>query len=46
MAADERRRRREAIVSHVREHDIGRWIGALLTDLDEAGDRAAVSTAG
>jgi trehalose 6-phosphate synthase len=46
MAADERRRRREAIVAHVREHDIGRWMDALLADLDEARDRAAVSTAG
>jgi trehalose 6-phosphate synthase len=47
MAAGERRRRREAIVAHVREHDIGRWIDALLADLDEARDRpAAVSTTG
>ena len=43
MAADERRRRREAIVAHVREHDIARWIETQLGDLDEARRRAAVS---
>jgi trehalose 6-phosphate synthase len=46
MAAPERRRRREAIVAHVRRHDIGRWIEAQLADLDEARGRAAVSTTG
>jgi trehalose 6-phosphate synthase len=43
MAAGERRRRREAIVAHVREHDIGRWIEAQLDDLDEARGRAPVT---
>ena len=36
MAEDERRRRREAIVGHVRAHDIAGWIEAQLADLDEA----------
>ena len=36
MAEDERRRRLEAIVDHVREHDIAGWIDAQLADLDEA----------
>jgi trehalose 6-phosphate synthase len=36
MAADERRRRREAIAAHVREHDILAWIAGQLADLDEA----------
>lgn len=36
MAADERRRRREAIAEHVRSHDIGEWIDAQLEDLDAA----------
>jgi trehalose 6-phosphate synthase len=43
MAAGERRRRREAIVAQVRDHDIGRWIEAQLDDLDEARGRAAVT---
>jgi trehalose 6-phosphate synthase len=34
MAPAERRRRIEAIRSHVREHDVGRWIDGLLADLD------------
>jgi trehalose 6-phosphate synthase len=46
MSAAERRRRREAIVAHVREHDIGEWIEALLADLDEARDRSVLSTSG
>jgi trehalose 6-phosphate synthase len=45
MASDERRRRREAIVAHVREHDIGRWIESQLADLDEARERV-LSTQG
>jgi trehalose 6-phosphate synthase len=32
----ERARRAEALRSHVREHDVGRWIDGLLTDLDRA----------
>jgi trehalose 6-phosphate synthase len=36
MAEDERTRRIEAIVGHVREHDIAGWIDAQLADLDEA----------
>jgi trehalose 6-phosphate synthase len=36
MAGDERRRRREAIVDHVRTHDIAGWIDAQLADLDQA----------
>ncbi len=39
MAAGERRRRREAIAAHVREHDIAGWIEAQLADLDEARER-------
>jgi len=35
MAPAERRRRIEAIRSHVREHDVGRWIDGLLADLDQ-----------
>ncbi len=46
MEAAERRRRREAIVAHVREHHIGRWIDAQLADLDEARERTTVSTQG
>jgi trehalose 6-phosphate synthase len=46
MQAAERRRRREAIAGHVREHDIGRWIDAQLADLDEARGRPVVSTSG
>jgi trehalose 6-phosphate synthase len=46
MPAAERRRRREAIAAHVREHDIGAWIEALLADLDEARDRSVLSTSG
>jgi trehalose 6-phosphate synthase len=46
MAAAERRRRHEAIVAHVREHDIGRWIAAQLADLDEAREQALLSTPG
>jgi trehalose 6-phosphate synthase len=42
MAEDERRRRLEAIVEHVREHDIAGWIDAQLGDLDEA--RARLGT--
>jgi trehalose 6-phosphate synthase len=40
MAGDERRRRREEIVAHVREHDIAGWIETQLADLDEARARA------
>jgi len=46
MAAEERRRRREAIAAQVRENDIARWIAAQLADLDEARDLAALSTKG
>ncbi len=46
MAKGERRRRREAIAAQVREHHIGRWIGAQLADLDEARNLAALSTKG
>jgi trehalose 6-phosphate synthase len=34
MGADERRERLEAIRAHVREHDVGAWIEAQLTELD------------
>ncbi len=34
LPADERRRRREAIAAHVREHDVGAWTSGLLGDLD------------
>ena len=44
MHPAERRRRREAIVAHVREHDISRWIDGQLADLDEARGPAVVST--
>jgi trehalose-6-phosphate synthase len=44
MEATERRRRREAIVAHVREHHIGRWIDAQLADLDEAREKSLLST--
>jgi trehalose 6-phosphate synthase len=40
MDAAERRRRRAAIVGHVREHSIAAWIEAQLADLDEARARA------
>jgi trehalose 6-phosphate synthase len=46
MDPAERRRRREAIATQVREHDIGRWIHAQLADLDEARGRAVVPTSG
>jgi trehalose 6-phosphate synthase len=36
MDPGERARRAEALRSHVREHDVGRWIDGLLTDLDRA----------
>jgi len=41
MAAGERRRRREAIAGHVREHDILAWIAGQLADLDEAQESLA-----
>ncbi|MBD0291251.1 MAG: trehalose-6-phosphate synthase [Thermoleophilia bacterium] len=41
MAADERRRRLEAIRARVRAHDITAWIEAQLAHLDEARGRAA-----
>ena len=44
MPPEERRRRREAIVGHVRRHDIAEWIGGQLADLDEARERALLST--
>jgi trehalose 6-phosphate synthase len=44
MDAAERRRRREAIVAQVREHDIARWIDAQLADLDEARTTSLLST--
>jgi trehalose 6-phosphate synthase len=34
MHEDERRRRAEAIRAQVREHDVARWVDALLADLD------------
>jgi trehalose 6-phosphate synthase len=43
MAEDERRRRLDAIVAHVREHDIAGWIEAQLRDLDEAAARLLAS---
>ena len=46
MAPAERRRRRDAIVAQVREHDIARWIDAQLGDLDEAREHALLSTKG
>ena len=36
LSVDERRRRLEALQSHVREHDLSRWIAAQLADLDRA----------
>ena len=44
MASAERSRRREAIVAHVRGHDIGAWISGQLADLDEAREHALLST--
>jgi trehalose 6-phosphate synthase len=44
MPAAERRSRRDAIVAHVREHNIGRWIDAQLADLDEARETSLLST--
>jgi trehalose 6-phosphate synthase len=44
MPPEERRRRREAIVDHVRRHDIAEWIGGQLADLDEAREGALLST--
>jgi trehalose 6-phosphate synthase len=46
MDPAERRRRREAIASHVREHDIAAWIDAQLADLDEARETSLLSTRG
>jgi len=34
MPRDERRARLEAIRAHLREHDLERWVGSLLADLD------------
>jgi trehalose-6-phosphate synthase len=34
LPADERRRRLDAIRSHVREHDVSRWIAVQLEALD------------
>jgi trehalose 6-phosphate synthase len=39
MPRDERRRRLEAVRTHVRRHDIAEWIDGQLHDLDEALDR-------
>jgi trehalose 6-phosphate synthase len=39
MQVEERRRRLDEIVGHVREHDIAGWIAGQLADLDEARDR-------
>ncbi|HXV33147.1 MAG TPA: trehalose-6-phosphate synthase [Gaiellaceae bacterium] len=44
MSRAERRRRREAIAAYVRDHDIARWIGSQLADLDEAREAIALST--
>ena len=46
MDVAERRRRRAAIAAHVRDHDIARWIGGQLADLDEARDLAALPAGG
>jgi trehalose 6-phosphate synthase len=35
MPADERRARRDAICSQVREHDVAAWIAGLLSDLEQ-----------
>jgi trehalose 6-phosphate synthase len=40
LAPEERRRRAEAIRSHVRRHDIREWISAQLADLDAVPSRA------
>ena len=40
MGAGERRRRLEAIRTHLREHDMDEWIDGQLRDLDEATDRS------
>jgi trehalose 6-phosphate synthase len=40
MAPEERKRRREAICSWIREHDIERWIEHQLAAIDEARQRA------
>jgi trehalose 6-phosphate synthase len=34
LAAEDRHRVVESIRAHVREHDVGEWIGSLLADLD------------
>ncbi len=39
LDADERRRRIEAIRGCVREHDLERWLDALLADFDAAAAR-------
>jgi trehalose 6-phosphate synthase len=44
MAADERRRRLEAIRAHVREHDVTEWIDAQLSDLDRCAARVGSSS--
>jgi trehalose 6-phosphate synthase len=41
MPVDERRRRADAIRSHVRAHDVRAWIAAQLSDLDSIVDRGA-----
>ena len=40
MPHGERRARLEAIRAHVREHDLGEWVAALLADLDRVAARA------
>ncbi len=41
MPAGERRERLEGIRSHVREHDVARWIEAQLSDLDRVAARVS-----
>jgi trehalose 6-phosphate synthase len=43
MAADERKRRADAIRSQVREHDIARWLEAQLADLDRQASARATA---
>ena len=41
LPADERRRRLDAIQTHVREHDIARWLALQLDELDRASARVS-----
>ena len=40
MSREERRARLDAICAHVREHDLGAWLAALLADLDRVAAKA------